>query len=99
MEHKYTQTLIGKIHVAIISVTLPLVIIAFYLDYAQGKEPNLWGILLSLVGFVMFFKAKISVIKNKKLFSIGCDLMDQKHTNLYFLGWIIMIAGYFLSWA
>ncbi len=98
MEHKYTQTLIGKIHAAIVAPTIPLVIIAFYLDYTKDKEANLWGLIISLVGFAMFFKAKMSVVKHKKLFSIGCDLMDQKHTNLYFFGWVVMISGYFLSW-
>lgn len=98
MEHRYTQTLIGKIHAAIVAPTLPLIIIAFYLAYIEGKEANLWGILVSLIGFTMFFKAKLSVIKHKKLFSVGCDLMDQKNVYFYFFGWVVMIGGYFLSW-
>lgn len=98
MEHRYTQTLIGKIHAAIVSITLPIVIIAYYLDYTKDKDANLWGILISVVGFAMFLKAKLSVVKHKKLFSVGCDLMDQKNIYFYFFGWVIMIGGYFLSW-
>lgn len=99
MEHRYTKTTIGKIHSMIVSLTIPTVIIGMYLDYIQGKESNLWGFAISIVGFLLFLKAKISVIKSKKLFSLGCDLMDQRNTYFYFFGWLLMIAGYFLSWS
>ncbi len=98
MEHKYTQTIVGKIHAALVAPTIPLLIIGVYLEYIEGKEPNAWGLIVSIIGFLMFLKAKLSVVKHKKLFSIGCDLMDQEHTNLYFFGWVLMIAGYFLCW-
>lgn len=98
MEHKYLKTFVGRIHGFVIFLTIPMIIISVYLDYTNGREANLWGLGVTVFGFCLFFKAKLSVIKTKKLFSFGCDFMDQKNTNLYFLGWVIMIAGYFLSW-
>ncbi len=99
MEYKYTQTFIGKIHAALVAPTIPLLIILYYLKYIKDKEPNLWGLIISFIGLGLFLKAKFSIIKNKKLISFGCDLMDQKNSLFYFVGWLLMIAGYFLSWS
>lgn len=97
MEHQYLKTTIGKIHAAIVVPSMFIIFFAFCYEYAQGREPWPWGMLLSVVGFGLFLKAKLSIIRTGKLISWGCDLMDQKNTYFYFSGWVLMIAGYFLS--
>ncbi|WP_408095701.1 hypothetical protein ACJVC5_11710 [Peredibacter sp. HCB2-198] len=98
MEHRYLKTTIGKIHAAIVVPSMLFCFLIFCYEFAQGKNPNLWGMIVSLIGFALFLKAKRSVIRKGKLISFGCDLMDQKNTNFYFSGWVLFIAGYFLSW-
>lgn len=98
MEHNYLKTSFGKFHAAIVSPTIFLVLIAFGYEYAQGKTPFIWAQLISLAGFGLFLKAKLSIIKTGKWVTFGCDLMDQRNTNFYFAGWVLMVAGYFLSW-
>ncbi len=97
MEHRYLKTKIGKFHALIVAPTIPLLILGLWLEHINGKQPVWWGILISPFGFLLFLKAKISNIKKGKWFTLGCDHMDQMHTYFYFFGWVIMIAGYFLS--
>lgn len=97
MEHNYLKTTIGKIHAAIVVPTMLIIFTGFCYEYAQGREPWPWGLLVSVVGFGLFLKAKFSIIKTGKFISWGCDLINQKNTNFYFIGWVLMVAGYFLS--
>lgn len=97
MEHRYLQTTIGKIHAAIVVPSMFICFIAICFEYSKGRTPVLWGLLVSVLGLILFIKAKWSVIKKGIRISWGCDLMDQKNTNLYFIGWVLMIGGYFMS--
>lgn len=97
MEHNYLKTSIGKIHAAVVLPTIILAFLLFCYDYSKGKSPVIWGLLISVVGLVLFLRAKFSVIKTGKVVSFGCDLMDQKNAYFYFAGWVMIIGGYFLS--
>ncbi len=98
MEHKYLNSWIGKAHAFIVVPFMALALYEIGMEYAGGKNANLWGIPVMILGFISFLKAKWSVIKNKKLVSFGCDPMTQKNTYFYFLGWVLMITGYIISW-
>ena len=98
MEHRYLKTVIGKIHAAIVAPSMFICLIAFGYEFSKGKTPVVWAFLISLIGFCLFLKAKLSIIKTGKLFTFGCDLMDLRNTYFYFFGWVLMVAGYFLSW-
>lgn len=98
MEHKYLETRIGKIHAALVAPSMLICLIAYGYEFSKGKTPFGWALLISVIGFGFFLKAKLSLIKTGKLVSFGCDLMDQKNTYFYFFGWVLMLAGYFLSW-
>ncbi|HXH75049.1 MAG TPA: hypothetical protein VNJ08_08795 [Bacteriovoracaceae bacterium] len=97
MEHKYLKTTFGKFHAAIVLPSMFIAFLGFCYEYAEGREPWPWGLAISVVGFIFFLQAKMSVIKQGKLISWGCDLMDQRNTYFYFFGWVMMIGGYFLS--
>lgn len=97
MEHNYLKTWVGRLHALLVLPSMFIIFIGFAYQYSIGKEAHLWGLPVTIIGFLMFLKAKWSVIKEKKLFTFGCDPMDQKNTYFYFFGWVMMIAGYFLS--
>ena len=54
-------------------------------------------LLLWAVGFSMFLKAKLSVIRQGKLLSFGTSGMSRTNHIFYLLGYIIMAAGLLLS--
>ncbi|MBL6991338.1 MAG: hypothetical protein ISR65_16260 [Bacteriovoracaceae bacterium] len=97
MEHNYLNTGLGRIHFGLVIMSLVVIFFGYSYEYSVGKEVVIWGIPVSLIGFGMFLKAKWSVIKQRKFFTIGCHPMSRTNTYLYVIGWILMIAGYFLS--
>ena len=54
---------------------------------------------LWVVGFAMFAKAKLSVIRAGTLISLGTQNMSQANRNCYILGYVLMGAGLILSLA
>ena len=54
-------------------------------------------LILYCIGFSMFLKAKISVMKEGRLLSFGTKYMTQSNRNLYIYGYIIMGIGLILS--
>ncbi len=97
MEHRYLKTTFGKIHAAIVTPSVLIIFLAICYEYAEGRQPWPWGLLLSFLGFALFLKAKWSLLKKGTFVSWGCDLMDQSTTNCYFIVWVMMIAVYFIS--
>jgi len=97
MEHNYLNTWFGKLQAIIVLPSIFIIFIGFAYQYSFGKEVHAWGIPVSIIGLLMFLKAKWSVLKNGKFFTFGCDPMNQTNTYFYFLGWVMMIAGYFIS--
>ena len=54
-------------------------------------------LVLWLAGFLLFFKAKLSVIKSGKLISFGASDMSQENRVCYILGYVLMGIGFFFS--
>jgi len=54
-------------------------------------------LVLFLLGFSLFLKAKISVIKNGKIVTFGSSLMTRINKVYYRLGYALMIIGGGLS--
>lgn len=50
-----------------------------------------------LVGFLMFFKAKLSLIAKGKLISFGSSNMSEANRIYYILGYVLMGIGLLLS--
>jgi hypothetical protein len=96
MESRYLKTAFGKFHAVIVMGSLAILFLDFCYRFSFGKTPTLWGLAVSLAGFSLFLKAKLSLIRKGTYFSWGCDLMDQKNTYYYFFGWLLMVGGYFL---
>jgi hypothetical protein len=54
-------------------------------------------LVLWIVGFSMFFKAKLSVIRQGKLISFGVRNMSQTNRICYILGYVLMGTGLIFS--
>ncbi len=74
-----------------------LIPIVMYFDMKESQTVNLYGAALMLAGFISFLLAKISVIRKGSYFSFGCEHMTKKMMWAYFLGYVFMIAGYFVT--
>ncbi len=55
---------------------------------------QLWPVALVIIGFVLFFIAKMSRIQGGKLVSFGAKGMSNKHSLMYFFGYVLMAVGY-----
>tara|TARA_B110001454_G_scaffold219057_1_gene249568 strand:+ start:7039 stop:7329 length:291 start_codon:yes stop_codon:yes gene_type:complete len=49
--------------------------------------------LIFIVGFVLFFRAKISILKKGNWVSFGAREMTPEMKKLYYLGYLIMISA------
>jgi len=68
--------------------------------YINSPGPYLLSILiLYFTGFLMFLKAKISVIKKGNLLSFGTKHMSRPNQLFYIYGYLIMCTGFLLSFA
>ena len=82
-------------------VLLPLVIglvlaQSIGLFYTAPKLALWIMVALFLLGFALFFKAKLSIIKQGKLFTFGPSHMSKSNRILYFIGYGGMVSGLFL---
>lgn len=80
---------------------LPLVAIALactisLLTTAPGNYIFIM-LLLSAVGFFMLLKAKLSLIRQGRLFSFGPKGMSRTNRIFYVLGYVVMGVGLLLS--
>ena len=53
----------------------------------------LLGILISIIGFVLFLFAKLKKTEKGKLFSFGPGQMDKSEKRLYYLGYTLQVLG------
>lgn len=67
--------------------------------YAKQAKINHWGLLIILLGFVLFLIAKISVIRKQHYFTFGCDNMSKAMMISYFFGYVFMIVGYLVTFS
>jgi len=58
---------------------------------------QLWPLGLSIIGFILFFIAKRSRIKGGTLVSFGAKGMSNRHSLMYFFGYVLMAVGYGLT--
>ncbi len=75
---------VGVCYVALLLVSAPL-------------ESMLIMVLFWVAGFLMFFKAKFSLIGQGKLISFGVSDMSQKNRICYILGYVLMGVGLIFS--
>jgi hypothetical protein len=85
-----------------LTLGLPLlaVAVACVFPFLTNAPGHLLIILLFwAVGFLMFLKAKLSLITRGKLFSFGLQEMSRINRIFYVFGYILMGVGLFLSLA
>ena|GEM_PF-1356620 len=63
------------------------------LNIYRGVVPEPRFFILSLVGFALFLIAKISMLRKGKMVSFGSKKMSAPATNLYKIGYWLMIVG------
>src|SRR3954470_11070060 len=61
------------------------------------NQPRAFSIVL--IGFACFVFAKLSVIRHKKLLSIGTRLMTEDQANFYRIGYYLMGLGFIFTFA
>jgi len=71
-----------------------LVPVIAYFHMRSSEEINPLGYIGMLVGFSLFFIAKLSLIRKGIYFSIGCDNMTQKMSLFYGFGYLIFIGSF-----
>ena len=82
---------------ASIYILLVLIALASTSNIFHGIVPNPYLSAITLVGFLMFFVAKASVISKGIKFSFGTRNMTNLMANLYRLGYWLMFVGIVLT--
>jgi hypothetical protein len=67
-EYRFSQSTFGKIFLYSSGTVLYLIIGLMLYEWAINKEIVWWGPIISIAGFLLFFKAKWSVIRRGKYF-------------------------------
>jgi hypothetical protein len=65
----------------------------------QGKVAHPSSFFIMLIGFVLFFISKLSVIIKKKWISFGTRSMSAWMANSYRIGYWLMIFGFLATFA
>ncbi len=75
------------------------IIIAYVVTFLVNVPLQYTSIMLVfwVAGFLLFFKAKLSVIKRGKLISFGVSNMSKANRICYILGYVLMGLGLFFS--
>jgi len=85
---------IGKISTIILVVILGS---SAVFNIFRQSVPHPYAFLVVLIGFILFLAAKISNLKKKKLISFGTKEMSEKMSNLYRVGYWLMVVGLMLT--
>ena len=88
----------GELILNLAFLFLPLVALGLLPIFLFGIAYPL-SLLLIAVGFIIFLKAKISVIKTGKIISFGPGEMCSIDKRFYFFGYSMMILGFLLAFA
>ena len=65
--------------------------------YYTMPGPTFWGmVVFFILGFALFLKAKLSIIRQGRLFTFGPSQMTKSNRIAYFLGYGVMFLGLFL---
>jgi vacuolar-type H+-ATPase subunit I/STV1 len=65
----------------------------------RKAEIQLFGSPILFLGAIFFLIAKISVVRKGQYFTFGCDNMSNKMMWSYFIGYILMIIGYIITFS
>lgn len=79
-----------------------IVVTIFFLAKAMSSAPMfcVWGMLaLYATGFLLFLKAKLSVILSGKLVTFGAKPMSQMNKSFYVTGYSLMVLALLLMMA
>ena len=74
-------------------IIITLFFISAIINILRQEVPHPFAFIISMIGFVLFFIAKVSVIRNVKLISFGTKYMTENLSNAYRLGYWLMIVG------
>jgi len=89
-------TLLGKAATGLLIVGW---IAAAARNVARGTVPVPAAFLLTLVGFLLFAAAKVSVIAHGRWLSVGTAAMTPAFANAYRLGYWLMLVGVLVTFA
>jgi hypothetical protein len=96
----YTESTIGSIYKIFVGTAwIVLLCVAAY-NHVQSGEPQILGLSILFIGFILFLIAKISVIKKGKLLTFGASAaenLSKKMAVYYYLGYLFMIVGFIMS--
>jgi uncharacterized membrane protein YoaK (UPF0700 family) len=76
---------------------ITLIAISAVINILRHEVPHPFASIISLVGFTLFFIAKVKVIRNVKIISFGTKYMTENLSNVYRLGYWLMIFGILLT--
>lgn len=76
-------------------ILIPLVIYF----HMKGAKVQLIGVPVLFLGAIAFLVAKISVVRRRMYFTFGCDNMSTRMMWLYFVGYVLMIVGYIVTFS
>jgi len=69
------------------------------INISRHTVPKPYAFIVVLFGFLFFIAAKVSNIKKHKLISFGTSNMSENMSNLYRLGYWLMVIGLLLTFA
>ena len=97
----YNKSSVGRyIYKPLVGIAWILFLIFAAISHVVNKEPQLFGLLFLIAGFILFFIAKISVIRKGKLITFGVSAVEHMSSSMaacYYLGYTIMIFGFIMS--
>jgi hypothetical protein len=100
-DHFYNRSWFGRrVYVPFVGFGWFVMLGAAAWNHAVGGTPQPWAFPILLLGLVLFLVAKISVIRKGVLISFGQSVFDNATRPMkvaYALGWLLMIAGFILS--
>lgn len=83
--------------IVLMPLVLGLVLAGFIGLYYTMPGPTFWSmVVFFILGFALFLKAKLSIIRQGRLFTFGPSQMTKSNRIAYFLGYGVMFLGLFL---
>jgi hypothetical protein len=62
-------------------------------NISRGEVPHPFAFGITVVGFVLFLAAKVSVLRRRKWITFGTDAMRPIMGNMYRIGYWLMAVG------
>ena len=99
--HFYNKSPIGRyFYKPLTGILWILVLIITGYNHVQKGEPQIFGLLVVITGFILFLISKISVIKKGKFLTFGASVAENTSKEMaicYYLGYFLMIVGFVMS--